>query len=50
MKAQEEVQVDNKDLGVIDKIIIFGIMRLNQYVYIKNRSSYRIGKKAIPIM
>lgn len=50
MKAQEEVKADNKVLGVIDKTIVFRIVRLNQNVYIKNRSSPRMGKKAIPTM
>lgn len=50
MKAQEEVKADNKVLGVIDKTIVFRIVRLNQNVYIKNRNSPRMGKKAIPTM
>lgn len=50
MKAQEEVKADNKVLGVIDKTIVFRIVRLNKNVYIKNRNSPRMGKKAIPTM
>lgn len=50
MKAQEELKADNRDIGVINKIIIFRIMRLNQNVYIKNISSPRVGKKDIPTM